>query len=53
VPPVHPIEEALLALYYDALINNKYTIASVMFEIGRLITIITYGLSQRSQNTEA
>ena len=53
VPPVHPIEEASLALYYDALTNNKYTTTSVMFEIGRLITIMTYGLSQRSQNAEA
>ena len=51
--PIHSIEKASLSLYYNDLADNRYTTLSVMFEIGRIISIMTYGMSQRSQNAEA
>ena len=52
-PPIRPSEEASLSAYYDDLADNKYTTASVIFEIGRIISFMTLGKAQRTQNSEA
>ena len=50
---IRPSKEASLSAYYDDLSNNKYTTASVMFEIERIIFFMTLGKAQRTQNSEA
>ena len=53
VSPSHPAREESLALYADALNNKDYTAVSVMYEIGRIIDIMTNRLSRQTKNAES